>query len=1309
MHRILSLVLLVLPLGTIFASPELTIEVNGVARTSGSTLRLASQGVSQVTDPIEFPAPEGPITVSFPNVGPGDYVGQISTEGDFWSDVTGLLVHPATGTLSFPHDPGPVVTVFYRLSRFVDACATITLRNTGDMPLTGIAASLTGTDFSLDTAGMATSLSPGETTTLTVCVTATDLNEHLATLQITSSVALFTLGLVGDNDPGPIQSPNSLRLVGVTWDHGGAERLCFVDTASGTATPFSATRIEKILGIAWDNARQTLYGTTTHLSSPAKRLVKIDPLTGATLSQHGIGIEGLAQVAEGDVAVQPSTGLVFCLRSGGGVQVWDPGTETLSYAFQLPTPAAFNDYSTLAFNAAGDLFTIDPNSFTNDPTGIPQLHRIDPLDGTILSTVSLSAPLGVVMGMTFHPETNDAFVADSCDAEPNVGPDICDGFTLYRLNVTTGQLTAVGPTSVGFGLCGLTFMPDFTPASPAPEVRVEGPVGEIASGQPTVFQFDANPFGGGTAHSFTIHNDGNLNPLVLSGVSLPPGFTTSLTGLPRNIEPGQSLVLTISSIGPTQGVYQGNVVLTTNDADEGTFTFPIRALFNLPEISVGSGFFGSNELTNDGPLDVGTTRLGETRSFSLRVRNLHAGPLTVSGITLPPGYTLAAPVPTFPFSLAKDQTRDINFTIISTTAGTFSGTLAIQNNDFDEGPFNLQLTGTVSPESILFFGFSTSINEGGSLSAFALGSGPVTYAWDLDGDGQFDDATGDTVSLPDSDGPANFPASVRMTDSLSTLERSEAIPINNAAPFVDAPFTESVIAGAPLVMNVTANDIAADQATGMTWRIDWGDGNVETTSSGHPSATMFSHFFTQPGQASITFEATDKDGGTGSTFRDVWVLSAVIGVFDGPDTSGGELRDGQSRLSFSTSLGATQDRALTILNRSASPATLGPLSLPNGYTLVAPPSFPATLAPGATLTLTLRFIPLTDGSFDGNLALTTSDSALPVFDLALSGFADAPDIAVSEFNSERRDFASDTESFSLVPGTQPFNGLSIHIESSNSNAPLVIQSIDLPTGFQFVIPPDKAFPLDLSNDGSIDIRFQCNATDPGFYKGWVRILSNDPNESPFRFFVTSRVGNVADLRVSSATNDLDSALGLILNGQNTPIDFPLQLRLANQGDTSLTVSAVTLPTGFAFATPPTLPQTLAQFGSTTLPEIHFTATAPGTYSGEVVLTNTDPDENPFHFGISATIPVDGPTEPAITTFTLTPATPTSGASISANISGPPNATVVLEGSSDLGQLDDWSEITRTTLDGLGLGTLSATPAPGTSGIARFFVRLRLAP
>lgn len=825
----------------------------------------------------------------------------------------------------------------------------------------------------------------------------------------------------------------------------------------------------------------------------------------------------------------------------------------------------------------------------------------------------------------------------------------------------------------------------------------------VTSGQAEVIEVEPNPFGGGSSVSLTLGNPG-LDPLTITGVILPPGFEFTLADssiLPQSIAPGGTAAFVVTSTGPTAGVYQGQVHLLNNDSDESDFQFPIRALFNMPEMQVLLNF--GQDLASGATVDFGTTLLGQQRGVSLVVKNLHAGPLTVTGITLPAGFAPGQFAPAFPFTLTKNQTREIPVVLAAQTPGNFTGTASIANNDFDEGSFLLQFTGTVSPESMTFFGFSTSINEGGSVSAFAFGSGTVLYEWDFDNDGQFDDATGSDVPLLASDGPGSFLARVRMTDDLTSMIRTETIPVLNITPSPVISAAGDITTGQSLALGVQAFDAAMDLAAGVQWRIDWGDGNVQTTGTGQPAATTFQHAYAEAGRAyDIEVTVTDKDNASGVSSFQVWVHSAVIGVFDGPDTSGEQLRDGLSTLNFSSTLGVPVERTLTLLNRSAAPAAIGPVSIPAGFQIVAAPAFPHTLVPGGAVTLTVRFMAASFGTTDGILQLGTPDPLMPVFDLALSGFVESPDITIDESSAEISDLENGFGVFTINPGTGNFDGVSLEVSNDNPSVPLTITAVQLPLGFRLAASA-PALPLTLDNTGSssASLRIQCEGAAPGFYDGWVRIVSNDPDENPFRFFVRSRVGNVPDLIVLTAEGASDfqsfgssaSAAGALLHGQTAPLTFAARhtadpattraLMLHNQGNQPLTVSTISLPAGFAFASAPEFPLNVAASAAVPLPDILYQAAAPGTHGGTLSITSTDPDENPYTFPLSGTVTAPS-VEPVILSHQFPP-----GSGVAVTCTGPPGKTCILQRSTNL---QTWQAVDSAVVPSSGTVSLADAEA-----------------
>jgi len=1108
------------------------------------------------------------------------------------------------------------------------------------------------------------------------------------------------------------------ELIGLSWSASN-ERLSRIDLTTGAVTPYATIRTTKLMGIAYSEPGDFLYGTTTHLSTPAKSLLKINRLTGALISQHSIGLQNFARIAEGDVAVQQSTGHVFCLRSGGGIVVWNPTNQTIVRSFVIPlqqddNSTIFSDTSTLAFNAAGNLFTIIQNSQNSDPS---ILYKINPITGEVLDSKPLSAQLGVVGGMAFHPETDQAFVADFCIGDSD-GNDLCTGSHLYLIDISTGQLDLIGPTSIG--MSGITFVPVFPTPSPIPDIALAGPSGGvITDGQTTPIHFGENAFGGGTSTSYTIENAGILNPLTITGITVPPGFSIFPAQFPITLGSGSKHTFSISSTGPTQGAYSGQVHIFTNDPDEADFDFPIRALYNMPEIQIFSNF---GQLTDGGTYPALSTTWGTPSRMFVNLTNINAGPLTVTGINLPTGFGYFTAAPTFPFSLNKNQFREIDLVFTGATPGNFSGMISILCNDDDEASFDILVSGTVAENSITFLGMSDTLQEGGSISANAFGANfmPPTYQWDLDSDGEFDDATGQSIQLPNSDGPGSVNVSVRITDSLSSIIRSSNVAISNRNPVtnVTAPFTTQ--AGIPLTLNLTATDAAPDVAAGFTWRIDWGDGTVTTTATGQPASISPSHTYTQPGQThQILVSATDKDGGLGTSEWFSIISSSVIGVFNGADINHPELFDAYSILNFeSTALGNPVSRIITIQNRSSTSATIGPFSLPAGFSLINPPSFPMTLAPLATQTLDVRFAADRYGPIEEMLSFTTTDPAMTSFELALIAQVPTPDIGVRSSSDEKtfEDGIGVWEKSASVNSS--FANRVFTLSNDNSSVPLNVSGIILPMGYTLIDPP--SFPLILggpSFSSSIDINLGVDTSIARVLEGRVEILSDDPDENPFDFIVITRIGDVPDLVVlceehadEFINSYMDGGQAVIFSSQMTPLTFTGpsgSLRLYNQGNLPLTISTLSLPVGFVFATPLALPAVIGASSSLNL-TINFTTTTPGNHVGNLIVTSTDPDENPYNVSLSATISGAPAAAPQLTALSIIQPTGGNPALFSANIAGTPLSIIILESSTDLGIIDPWATLGQITLDAAGQGQFLNIPDPGTVSppALRNFYRLK---
>ncbi len=158
------------------------------------------------------------------------------------------------------------------------------------------------------------------------------------------------------------------------------------------------------------------------------------------------------------------------------------------------------------------------------------------------------------------------------------------------------------------------------------------------------------------------------------------------------------------------------------------------------------------------------------------------------------------------------------------------------------------------------------IAEGENLSLNGSGStGSTSYAWDLDSDGQFDDATGATPSVSwaalqglglGDDG--SYDIGLRTSDGVGTDDDVVlgGLVIANSAPTISTAGDSTVPAGTVYGLDLSATDPGADAIT--SWRVIWGDGSVDT----YPGATASaSHTYMASGlHHEIVVSATDEDG-----------------------------------------------------------------------------------------------------------------------------------------------------------------------------------------------------------------------------------------------------------------------------------------------------------------------------------------------------------------------------------------------------------------------------------------------------------------
>lgn len=167
------------------------------------------------------------------------------------------------------------------------------------------------------------------------------------------------------------------------------------------------------------------------------------------------------------------------------------------------------------------------------------------------------------------------------------------------------------------------------------------------------------------------------------------------------------------------------------------------------------------------------------------------------------------------------------------------------------------------------------VSEGGVLALSAAGSSdpdndPLTYSWDVNGDGVFGDASGveptltwaQLVALGITDGPRANSVRVRVSDGTQSTESPATfLTVGNSPPAAGLAGPASGPRGQVLPFVLTAADPSStDQSAGFSFRIDWGDGTPVQSVAG-PSGASVGHAFAASGGYTIRVTAEDKDGG----------------------------------------------------------------------------------------------------------------------------------------------------------------------------------------------------------------------------------------------------------------------------------------------------------------------------------------------------------------------------------------------------------------------------------------------------------------
>ncbi|QDV86729.1 NHL repeat protein [Stieleria magnilauensis] len=304
--------------------------------------------------------------------------------------------------------------------------------------------------------------------------------------------------------------------------------------------------------------------------------------------------------------------------------------------------------------------------------------------------------------------------------------------------------------------------------------------------------------------------------------------------------------------------FLGLGIWTRTVKDDGTLNFPDRI------ISVGSAEAPSIAMDAAGNYVISYTQL-DGSGMGVKYISFDATDFQVNGVESVSQSTSGSQI------AASVAMHDLdNFVVVWSGQGDQPG--QVDSAGVFARQYGTAVVANTAPVADLTAGAPYTINEGDSLSLDGSNSSDangdtLTFAWDLDNDGNFGEtnepttatATVDWATLAsfgiDDDG--TYTIGLRVDDGNGGVTtQTTTVTVENSGPLLSITGSSNAVASTVYTLNLSATDAGDDSIT--SWRVDWGDGSI-VTYVGNPSSVT--HTYNVAGLShNLLVSATDEDG-----------------------------------------------------------------------------------------------------------------------------------------------------------------------------------------------------------------------------------------------------------------------------------------------------------------------------------------------------------------------------------------------------------------------------------------------------------------
>lgn len=482
------------------------------------------------------------------------------------------------------------------------------------------------------------------------------------------------------------------------------------------------------------------------------------------------------------------------------------------------------------------------------------------------------------------------------------------------------------------------------------------------------------------ARTITLTNKGSA-AVSLAGVGVSGPFAIASNTCPASLAAAANCAVGVTFTPAATGTASG------------TLTFTDSAL-NSPQTVTLSGTGTAPVTLSATSLSFGTVAVGATSSAkSVTITNQQSSALTFSGITV--GGAFAIATNTCGPTLAAGAACTVGITFTPTATGAATGTLTITDSA-PGSPRTVNLSGTggstTTPvtlsASTLSFGTvvvgntstATTVTltnrQSAPLNTLSVSiGGPFAIASNTCGTtvaAGASCAVGVTFTPPStgaSTGTLTFTDSASNSPQKVSLSGTGASPVSLSAASLNFGVVAVGATSASQTVTITNATAAAITVAGITVTGDFAD--TTTCASTIPSG----------GNCAVTVTFTPTAGGarTGSLAIPLSTGAQTVAL-TGTGSNGsipGALTLSPASLVFNGyTIGDNPSQSVTVTNSSGASAGIAGVAMSGAASLTQRTTCGASLAAGATCTITVTFQPTAYGTFTGTLTLTESSGAL---------------------------------------------------------------------------------------------------------------------------------------------------------------------------------------------------------------------------------------------------------------------------------------------------------------------------------------------